>query len=65
MHFFNISPRGAGLLLPLFLSLPFEAFSSTLGRRADNPCIDDGPGDQAPTSDGPTSNKAAGSMSWL
>ena len=66
MHLFNLSPKQAGILLPLLLSLPINVLASDSERRASTPvccigsCPDDDTGNQAPTLDGQTSDKSAG-----
>ena len=66
MHLFTLSPKQAVILLPFLLSLPLNAFVSGFERRAGTPlccigsCPDDDNGNEAPTLDGPISDKSAG-----
>lgn len=57
MHFSSLSPKHAAILVPLILSSLVTAYSSNQKRQDGS---DDSCDDEAPTSDGPTSDKSAG-----
>lgn len=65
MHLFKLSPAQIGVLLPFLLSFPINAATYELDTRGNSLCCigmcdDDENGNQAPTLDGPTSDKSAG-----
>lgn len=57
MHFSSLSPKHAAILIPLILSSLVTAYPSNQKRQDGS---DDSCDDEAPTSDGPTSDKSAG-----
>jgi len=59
MHFLTLSPKQAGILLPFILSLSTSVLSIENQRRAFG-CDGDDEGSEAPTLDGPTSDKSPG-----
>lgn len=58
MYLLTLPPKQAGFLLSFLISLPLQVLSLALERRVGN---DDTCPDEAPTSDGPTSDNSAGS----
>ena len=57
MHFSNLSPKHAAILVPLILSSLVTGYPSNQKRQDGS---DDSCDNEAPTSDGPTSDKSAG-----
>ena len=63
MRLTSLSPQRAAILLPILLSIPLNVCATAIERRGNccpGSCDDDDNGNQAPTLDGPTSDKAPG-----
>ena len=63
MRVSSLSPQRAAILLPVLLSIPLNVCATAIERRGNccpGSCDDDDNGNQAPTLDGPTSDKAPG-----